>query len=67
MNAPHAASQSRPYPASVLIVEDDSDVALSISEVVGSLGYRYHHGARTGAKRCVRWMTIRPTSCWSTC
>ena len=32
--------QPRPYPASVLIVEDDSDVALSISEVVSSLGYR---------------------------
>ena len=32
--------QPRPSPASVLIVEDDSDVALSISEVVSSLGYR---------------------------
>lgn len=32
--------QPRPSRASVLIVEDDSDVALSISEVVSSLGYR---------------------------
>ena len=32
--------QPQPSQASVLIVEDDSDVALSISEVVSSLGYR---------------------------
>ena len=37
--------QARPSPASVLIVEDDSDVALSISEVV-SCRLPHHHGAQ---------------------